>query len=72
HPGGGSYAIRYLAKHPDKAAELGKFLHINERPLAPATKLLGRLQRMSSDEKKILISGSQYFISNGDLWVRNG
>ncbi|WP_318520912.1 sensor histidine kinase VxrA [Photobacterium leiognathi] len=72
HPGGGSYAIRYLAKHPDKAAELSKFLHINERPLASATSLLGRLQRMSSDEKKILISGSQYFISNGDLWVRNG
>ncbi|KPA51675.1 histidine kinase [Photobacterium leiognathi subsp. mandapamensis] len=72
HPGGGSYAIRYLEKHPDKVSELKKFLHIKERAMASSSTLLGRLQRMSSDEIKVLISGSQYFISNGELWVRNG
>ncbi|KJF96207.1 histidine kinase [Photobacterium angustum] len=72
HPGGGSYAYRYLAEHPGKVSELSKFLHIKEHPLASATTLLGRLQRMNSDEIKVLISGARFFIANGELWVRNG
>ncbi len=47
HPGGGTYAKRYVQVFPHKLATLQKYMHILERPLAPKTTLLGRLQRMS-------------------------
>lgn len=71
HPGGGSYAYRYIQKHPDMAIKYSKYLHIKERPIAAATTILGRLQRMNNDEIHAFISGAQFFISNGELWVRN-
>ncbi|MBC7005295.1 DUF3404 domain-containing protein [Photobacterium sp. BZF1] len=72
HPGGGSYASRYLEKHPDLKEKLGDFLHIQERDLAPTNTALGRLQRMSRDEIQVYIAGAEAFISNGELWIRNG
>ncbi|MGF1731488.1 sensor histidine kinase VxrA [Photobacterium kasasachensis] len=72
HPGGGSYASRYLGKHPDSAEQLDGFLHIQERELAPTNTILGRLQRMSSNEIQVFIAGAETFISNGELWIRNG
>ena len=72
HPGGGSYAARYLEKHPDLKGKLGDFLHIQERDLAPTNTVLGRLQRMSRDEIQVYIAGAEAFISNGELWIRNG
>lgn len=50
HPGGGSYAYRYLEKHPQDNKKLDRYLHIKERPLAEANSILGRLQRMSDEE----------------------
>ncbi|WP_297482901.1 sensor histidine kinase VxrA [uncultured Photobacterium sp.] len=71
HPGGGSYAYRYIQQHPNMAIKYSKYLHIKERPIAAATTILGRLQRMNSDEIHAFISGAHFFISNGELWVRN-
>lgn len=72
HPGGGSYAVRYLEKHPESLESLGKYLHIQERDLAPTNTILGRLQRMDSEEIQVYIAGADTFISNGELWIRNG
>ena len=71
HPGGGSYAYRYIQKHPDMAEKYSKYLHIKERPIAAATTILGRLQRMNNVEIHAFISGAQFFISNSELWIRN-
>ncbi len=70
HPGGGSYAYRYLEKHPQDNKKLDRYLHIKERPLAETNSILGRLQRMSDEEIKVFIAGSDAFIANGELWVR--
>ena len=72
HPGGGSYAVRYLEKHPNSFDSLKGYLHIQERELAPTNTILGRLQRMSAEEIKVYIAGAESFISNGELWIRNG
>ncbi|MCW8329375.1 sensor histidine kinase [Photobacterium sp. SDRW27] len=72
HPGGGSYAFRYLEKHPSSSDVLNGYLHIQERELAPTNTILGRLQRMSSEEIQVYIVGAEAFISNGELWIRNG
>ncbi|MDO6545194.1 sensor histidine kinase VxrA [Photobacterium sanguinicancri] len=72
HPGGGSYAYRYIKHHPDKSEALSRFLHIQEKPLAPTNSELGRLQRMDSEEIDVFIAGAEVFVSNGELWVRNG
>ncbi len=72
HPGGGSYAARYLEKFPNRNKELENYLHIQERDLAATGTVLGRLQRMSSEEIRVFIAGAEAFISNGELWIRNG
>lgn len=72
HPGGGSYAARYLQAHPDMKEKLNKFQHIQERDLDPTNTALGRLQRMSNDEIMVYIAGAESFVSNGELWIRNG
>jgi len=72
HPGGGSYAFRYLEKHPASSDVLNGYLHIQERALAPTNTILGRLQRMNSEEIQVYIAGAEAFISNGELWIRNG
>ncbi len=72
HPGGGSYAYRYIEKHPEDSTVLADYLHIQERQLAPTNSVLGRLQRMNNEEVKVFNSGADSFISNGELWVRSG
>src|SRR5690606_25363615 len=52
--------------------ELESYLHIQERDLAATGTVLGRLQRMSSEEIRVFIAGAEAFISNGELWIRNG
>ncbi len=71
HPGGGSYAYRYLEIHPEQYDQLERFLHIQERPLANQNTLLGRLQRMDNSEIQALTHNSLAFISGDTLWVRN-
>ena len=70
HPGGGSYAYRYLEVHPAQYSELKRFLHIQERPLAAENSLLGRLQRMTGEEIHALIASDSAFIANNELWIR--
>ncbi|UPQ89909.1 sensor histidine kinase [Vibrio sinaloensis] len=71
HPGGGTYAHRYVQVHPERIEELQHYMHIKERSLAPENTLLGRLQRMNEDSIIALISGSSMFIENSELWLRN-
>ncbi|WP_428796181.1 sensor histidine kinase VxrA [Vibrio kasasachensis] len=70
HPGGGTYANRYIVTQPEKVAELEQYMHIKERPLANANTLLGRLQRMSEETITALISGTSMFLEGEDLWLR--
>ncbi len=72
HPGGGTYAARYIKKYPDKYDALKQYMHIQERPKAPEDILLGRLQRMDGDSVTALITGASMFSENGELWLRKG
>ncbi|NOH81116.1 DUF3404 domain-containing protein [Vibrio sp. RE86] len=70
HPGGGTYASRYVGIYPERQDDLQQYMHIKERPLAEDTTLLGRLQRMDEDAVVALISGSSMFIEREELWLR--
>jgi signal transduction histidine kinase len=72
HPGGGTYAARYIIKYPDKKDALQKYMHIKERELAPPGSLLGRLQIMDEATVISLIRGSSMFVENSELWLRRG
>ncbi|SHO54508.1 sensor histidine kinase VxrA [Vibrio quintilis] len=72
HPGGGTYAARYVKKHPESFNELKVFMHIQERPQASPQTLLGRLQRMERDSVTSLISGDSMFTEQNELWLRKG
>lgn len=70
HPGGGTYASRYVQTYPEYIEQLQQYMHIKERPLASDSTLLGRLQRMNEDTMVALISGSSMFIERNELWLR--
>ncbi|NVD07891.1 DUF3404 domain-containing protein [Vibrio sp. JPW-9-11-11] len=70
HPGGGTYASRYVRIYPEKLDPLQQYMHIKERSLAAENTLLGRLQRMKEDSIIALISGSSMFIESRELWLR--
>ncbi|MEX0335799.1 sensor histidine kinase VxrA [Vibrio tubiashii] len=70
HPGGGTYASRYVQIYPEYIEQLQQYMHIKERPLASDSTLLGRLQRMNEDTMVALISGSSMFIERNELWLR--
>lgn len=72
HPGGGSYAARYVNLYPEEFDVLQSFMHIKERPRADASTLIGRLQVMSSDAIIALLSGADMFIEKEQLWLRRG
>jgi signal transduction histidine kinase len=72
HPGGGTYAARYVKKYPNKAQELLPYMHIQERPLDEANTLLGRLQRMDEESLTALLSGATMFSELNELWLRKG
>lgn len=72
HPGGGTYASRYVKKYPEKFDALQQFMHIKERPEAPLDTLLGRLQRMSEESITALIAGASMFDELDELWLRKG
>ncbi|WP_338131518.1 sensor histidine kinase VxrA [Vibrio sinaloensis] len=70
HPGGGTYASRYVEIHPDKTDKLQQYMHIKERPAAKEDSLLGRLQNMSEETMLALIAGSSMFLERNELWLR--
>ena len=70
HPGGGTYAKRYVTLHPERQEQLQQYMHIKERPLAPRATLLGRLQRMNEETILALLSGSSMFLEQGEMWLR--
>ncbi|MBF9002630.1 sensor histidine kinase VxrA [Vibrio nitrifigilis] len=70
HPGGGTYAARYVKDHPDMYEEVKQYMHIDERPPAPKGTLLGRLQAMNGESLKALNSGSLMFSEQNELWLR--
>jgi len=72
HPGGGTYAQRYAAKIPERFQDLQPYMHIQERPLADKSTLLGRLQRMKYDAILALIAGERMFVENEELWLKKG
>ncbi|RQW61794.1 sensor histidine kinase VxrA [Vibrio viridaestus] len=72
HPGGGTYAARYVEKYPDRYEALKQYMHIQERPRAPSDSLLGRLQNMDGESVTALISGASMFSEKDELWLRKG
>ncbi|SJL83854.1 sensor histidine kinase VxrA [Vibrio palustris] len=72
HPGGGTYAARYVKKHPNMYNSLKQYMHIDERSKAPANTLLGRLQSMNSQSLQALLDGSLMFSEHEELWLRKG
>lgn len=72
HPGGGSYAYRWVNKYPEQNELLEMFMHIQERPAASPETLLGRLQRMTQESVTSLIGGAQMFIEQDELWLKQG
>ncbi|WP_028022621.1 ATP-binding protein [Enterovibrio calviensis] len=72
HPGGGSYANKYVDKFPERRDELLRFFHIKERLLAPPDRLLGKLQRMPETGIMALNGGAESILSGEELWVRTG
>lgn len=72
HPGGGSYAAKYVEKFPERRDELLRFFHIKERMLALPDTLLGKLQRMSENAVNALNGGAETILSGDDFWLREG
>ncbi|MDN3699330.1 sensor histidine kinase [Vibrio clamense] len=72
HPGGGTYAARYVQNHPEQFEPLQQYMHIQERPQSIDNELLTRLQEMDSDAITSLISGASMFVENDELWLRKG
>lgn len=70
HPGGGSYAARFVEKYENKREQLYHYFHIKERKLDDKDTLLGRLQRMSSSGINALVNGAIFLISGDELWLR--
>ncbi len=72
HPGGGSYAYRYVEQYPQKLGDLEQYMHIKERPLAQEGTLLHHLQKMDDKAIRAIISGSDTIIADKLLWIRKG
>nr|WP_261875391.1 sensor histidine kinase VxrA [Vibrio rarus] len=72
HPGGGTYAARYVKAHPERFEELQPYMHISERKFAKPSTLLGRLQVMHSDGIASLLSGAPMFLQDKEFWLRKG
>lgn len=70
HPGGGTYASRYVEAYPAQKENLEQYMHIQERSLASESTLLGRLQRMNEEAVIALLAGSSMFIERDELWLR--
>ncbi|NOH96968.1 sensor histidine kinase VxrA [Vibrio sp. 99-70-13A1] len=72
HPGGGSYAARYVEKYPEKFESLKQFMHIQERKSTDSNELLGRLKNMDSDAITALIAGASMFVELDEIWLKRG
>ncbi len=72
HPGGGTYAERFVKVYPEFREQFAKYMHIQERTLAAKNTLLGRLQRMDEPAIASLLSGASMFGSNDEFWLRKG
>ncbi len=71
HPGGGSYAARYIKLHPDQSETLQHYMHISEK--APVENALQqRLQSMTPNEINALISGAKIILQKRYVWIRKG
>ncbi len=72
HPGGGTYAARYVDKYPELKTKLAQYMHIKERGNEEGDDLLQSLQNMNDDAINALIAGASMFIEDGELWLRRG
>ncbi|MGF1754685.1 sensor histidine kinase [Vibrio makurazakiensis] len=72
HPGGGTYAARYVEKYPDKFESLKQFMHIKERQNLTNEGLLDRLKHMDEEAITALISGASMFVEQDKMWLRRG
>ncbi|CAI2344366.1 sensor histidine kinase VxrA [Vibrio parahaemolyticus] len=72
HPGGGTYAARYVEKYPELRPKLAQYMHIKERDNEEGDELLESLQNMDDDAINALIAGASMFIEDKEMWLRRG
>ncbi len=72
HPGGGTYAERFVKEYPEYREQFSKYMHIKERLKASTDTLLGRLQRMDDTAISALLGGASMFRTNDEYWLRKG
>ncbi|MBE4573265.1 histidine kinase [Vibrio navarrensis] len=72
HPGGGTYAARYVEKYPEEKETLKKYMHIQEREEDQGDELLTSLKSMNEETINALISGANMFLEKDNLWLRRG
>ncbi|TOP03321.1 histidine kinase, partial [Vibrio parahaemolyticus] len=72
HPGGGTYAARYVEKYPELRPKLAQYMHIKERDNEEGDELLESLQNMDDDAINALIAGASMFIEGKEMWLRRG
>ena len=70
HPGGGSYAKRYIEKYPKERKKYERFLHIRERSKSGILTELGQLQRMNETAIENLVTGTPMILSGPYLWFK--
>ncbi|ORT52537.1 histidine kinase (plasmid) [Vibrio sp. qd031] len=71
HPGGGSFAARYVVSHPELAEDLQDYMHVSERAHTDSG-LLGRLQLMTEEGIRALLAGSRMIMQGEHIWIRKG
>lgn len=71
HPGGGTYAARYIQHFPEDYDQVTQFMHIRERTRALPNTLLGRLQNMPYDAIEALVSSSWSIMSGHEIWIKS-
>ncbi|PNQ54157.1 sensor histidine kinase VxrA [Vibrio sagamiensis] len=72
HPGGGTYAARYIKVFPDSKEQMFKFMHIKERPNNKKNRLLTSLKNMDEDTINAFIRRASMFIEGQFLWLLHG
>ncbi|NLS13343.1 DUF3404 domain-containing protein [Vibrio sp. SM6] len=72
HPGGGTYAARYVERYPETYDALKQFMHIKERDNREGDPLLDRLISMDDETIDALISGASMLKHQDEYWLRQG
>ncbi len=66
HPGGGSYAARYIYRYPDNKKALARYLHLRESAEGISK------ARLSDSNLTRLVNGDHWILQGSKLWLQVG